>query len=1067
MKSVSTSVSNTLQQSLAVQSSVQVIAEWNMNRYSAIASITNNGVADYNPDIFPIESIAQPKRPKKGILKARVAELARASAIGAEGYVSGSYKDNVLGPRYVTASKDAKYKYWTSPAQSAGSSYVNTPSAISNVNPQILYTNLVWTNKIVIGVEDSYAAPSAWTIQITTDGTNWTTVATNPVLDASGRVTIYRQADNSWATTTYRENPMQIKGIKVNVTQMNKSKVFFNLIEVSPRLESDLSTFVKNWSVNSQLSDHSFVTPLGKASTNEGSVTLSNIDARFTNDNPSSLYYGLLDKGVKFDISLGISTDPYASPTKTYEWIKMGTLFSEDWGDQSREKTDVKLYDDSEHLKNIKPSPLYYENKTAAEIIWRVLDSIGYNNYNYEKIDSDVANLVPYFWTDGEKTVWDIINELCQPMQMAVYFDEYGVLQIKTRNTAYNLTKTVSWQFDAVTNGLKLADVVEANKTYDYEANVVNVAYRDTKVSDFNNGQPALESVWQPEDTTVLRATALFANITATSPSFKIDPADAKYWPYTGVVQMEGELMRYTAKGYTYYKGDGTMTSKYIRSEDERKELDRLQPSVAFKNYFNGYLWCGTTNRGIWNTVPKAHTVDASGYTKKYRTGSGAIKTWEGGWILQRGSSTVKMQTNNTFKGNTWYVASRGNQSDPRPYYWGTRFKFNAGYNGGVAGIAMCLGTNDSGYYLELFRTSLMTPGNRATQNEICFYVRDVNGNMKRYGPNNNKGAVFNVVPENWYDIDVSVATQASARIFSIFINGIFCFNVTVPSSGYPASGDTGRFGIFTRSYTSATFEYLYASTSAEVTQADEATVFDRITGGYQSLQAVDEFGYRVRDVGNFTSPRPNPAVADKYGKFFMDEFGAVAHEVREFDVKFSKVPVQHSRLYWSNETQVLCPEYNADPFGAKFILANRYRQNAVVSGEDTLTFGADNAVNQQAMIYGRVVNQADAQVVTVKDDIGVRRRGEVAVDIESDWIQTKAFAQDIADWIKLHWSTGADEVKVESFGNPLLQLGDVVSINHPLMNMSPSTHKYFVVEADHSYETGLKSTFVLRRAKI
>jgi hypothetical protein len=1072
MKSASAGIINNVQQSNHVQSAVQVIAEWNQNRYAAISSIKNGAgtVEDFNADLFPIDSIALPNRPKRGVLKARVSEGARTSGIGADGYISAGYKDNTSGTKYVVASDEAKYKYWTSPSQSAGSTYVVVTSAISNCQPTILYTNATWTNKIVVGLENSYASPTAWTVETSVDGTAWTTAATNPAPDSDGRVTLYRQANGTWGTTVYRDNPVQIKGLRLTVTSMNKSKVFFNLIELSPRLESDLSTYVEQWDAEHTMSDHSFVTPLGTVSANTAKVTLNNIDARFTNDNPTSLYYGLLDKGVDFRINIGISTDSYTTVSKTYEWVRMATMSSDDWEGQDRDNTTVSLVDGSVYLQTIKPNPVYFQQMTAAEIVWRLLDSIGFSNYAYEKIDSDSATLIPHFWTDGEKTMWEILQEFAQPFQMAFYFDEYGILQIKTRNTAYNLTKSVAWQFDAVTNGSKLADIVESNKTYDYEANVVNVGYRKTSVSDFNNGSPAMEIVWEPEDTTVLRASSLFTSMTSTSPSFKIDPKVAAAWPFTGVVQVEGEFIRYTSKAYVYYTGVGTTTAaKYITSEDEKKELDRLSPSLSFKNYYSGYLWCGTPNRGIWNSVAKAHNVDASGYTKKYRTGSGTVNTWDGGWLQQAGQSTVRMQTNSTFKSNTWYVASRGNTGDPRPYYWGTRMKFNSTVAGGAAGIAFCLGTNDSGYFLELFKTKMLNdnPTYLNTTFEVCLYVRQTDGSIKRFGSTDRRGVRMNIAPEVWYDIDVFMATNASSRVITVMINGVRQFGVTIPSTEYPSGGDTGRFGLFTRSYASASFEYLYASTSAEVTLADDATYFDRISGGYQSNQAIDEFGYRIRDTNKFSSTSPNAAVIDRYNKFFMDEFGPIVHEVREFDVKFSKSPVQHSRLYFSNETQVLCPEYNADPFSAKFILANRSRRNAVVNGEDSISFGADNIVNQRALVYGRTVTQDDEQIVTVKDTTGIRRRGEVAIDINSDWLQSEAAAKAVGDWIKLHWAGGADEVKIESFGNPFLQVGDLVSINDPLKNMTPSTHKYFVVEISHSYNKGLETDITLRRAKI
>lgn len=1067
MKTATLATIDNVKQSLVVQSGVQVIAEWNMNRYSPITSVTNLGVADFNPDLFPIDSITLPNRPKKGILKNRVSEISRTTGIGADGYVSAGYKDIVNGTRYLTASKDSKYKYWTSPAQSAGSTYVNTPAAISNVQPQILYTNLTWCNKIVIGVENSYAAPSAWTVQISTDGTAWTTIATNPTPDADGRVILYRQANATWSTTTYRDNPIQIKGLRISVTQMNKSKVYFNLIEMSPRIESDLSTYVKDWSADFDLSDHSFVTPLGQTSSNTGSVTLSNIDARFSNDNPTSLYYGLLDKGVEFRISMGISLDSYATVNKTYEWIRMATMVSDDWTGQDRDQTVVKLMDDAAYLQTVKPNPVYYEKKTAAEIIWRLLDSIGYTNYYYEKLDSDSATLVPHFWADGEKTVWDIINEFAQPMQMAIYFDEYGILQIKTRNTAYNITKSVAWPLDAVTNAPKLADIKNLDTTYDYEANIVNVNYKDTKVSEFNNGNPAMEVVWEPEGTVTLRASNLYNQMLSTHPSFKINPADAAVWPFTGVVQIEGEFIRYTAKGYSYYLANGTLATKYISSEDEKIELDRLNPTLGWKNYYNGFMWASLANRGLWNTVAKQHNVDASGYTCRYRTGSGSIVSSTFGWIKQPGTSEVMLRTNSNFVWNSWYNVYRGNGADPRPVWAGTRLKHNIDNGNGGVGLAVCQGTNDQAYHIEIVPTKLFTdhPTWLNNQYEISFYKRDSNGNMKRYGPNGGKGVRYNVAKDVWYDIDVAITTVLGGRVFAIFINGQLLFQATVPSA--EILPDTGRYGVFARANNSANFEYLYSTYGTEVPIPDEATIFDRITGGYQSNQAIDEFGYRWRDSTPLSSNISQQVIVDRYSKFAMDEFGAVVHEVREFDVKFSKAPVQHSRLYFSNEAQIICPQYVGDSFSAQFILGNRYRQNAVVSGEDTLTFGADAAVDQRLMIYGRTVTQDDEQTVTVKDDIGVRRRGEVSVDISSPWIQSKAAAQAIADWIKFHWSTGADEVSVDIFGNPFLQLGDVVSVNHPQRNMAASTHKYFVVGIKQSYSQGLQTSLTLRRAKI
>ena len=1071
MQTVTTPTLDAIRNNTAVQSAVRCIVEWNQNRYSPITSVTNT-VADKDPDIFPINSIVLPSRPVAGIVVARSTDAVRLAGLGAEGLSDDGYRDTATGPRYMAADPDAKYKYWSSPATSSGTGSM-TPSTIANCRPQVLYTNPTWANKIVVCFENSIAQPSIYTVEITTDGTNWTTISTTPTIASNGRVELYRQSGGTWTTTVSRDNAIQIRGVRINVTQMNKGGVYCDVIELSARFEVDVSDYVVDWDWTSELSDHSFIAPLGSASSNTGSIKLSNVDGRFTNDNSSSPYYGLMDKYADVRLDIGISVDAYTVTSKTYEWIRAFTGMAETWTGQDRDGTSLDVKDGSMYLQSIKPQPLFYEAMTIGEIIWRILDSVGFTSYAYERIDADSATLVPYYWSDGTKTVWEMIKELTVHTQSAVYFDEFGILQIKTRNTAYNLAKTPVWTLTSVPSAPRLPDIVKLNRTEDFEANVVNVAYQVAKVSDENNGVPIMETIWEPEGDVVLRASPLFASITSTSQSLKINPTHAKSWPFTGVMQIEGEFIRWVSKGYSYYLANGTMTSKYITSEDERKTLDKLNPNLSFKNFYNGYLWCGLANRGIWNSVAKAHNVDSTGWQCRYRTGTGAVTTWSGGFTQQPLTSTAKIKTNSTFKWNTWYVVSRGTAGSAYQRYVSTRMKFSndSGNPPGAAGIVLSPGPSDSGFFVELFKTSYMTPTAMQTTNELSFYTRSSGGVLKRFGPNGGKGVRLEVVPEKWYDIDVSIAQGGSSTTFVIAVNGIVRMTVVVPSADYPTEGNNGRYGMFSRGFINVDYEYFAGSTNAEYSMPDEPGEFDRLTGGYQSNQLISEFGYRTRVTTQYyprlNSTSPSTSIRDVYTAMAYDEFGAICHEVREYDVQFSKSPVLHSRLYFSNESQILCPQYVSDAFSAQFILGNKYRTNAVVNGEDLVSFGANNPVDQRILIYGRTVTQDDEKTYTVRNEPAILRRGEVALDVSSPWIQTEAAAKDLGTWITTHWSGGADEIEVESFGNPLLQIGDVVSINYPILNMGTSTHKYFIVGIEQSYSKGLTTTFKLRRAKI
>lgn len=146
---------------------------------------------------------------------------------------------------------------------------------------------------------------------------------------------------------------------------------------------------------------------------------------------------------------------------------------------------------------------------------------------------------------------------------------------------------------------------------------------------------------------------------------------------------------------------------------------------------------------------------------------------------------------------------------------------------------------------------------------------------------------------------------------------------------------------------------------------------------------------------------------------------------------------------------------------------ANTSRNNAVINGTDSVTFGIDNPVEQKFFVYGRPVSRSDDKKETVVNANAVKRRGEISVDFQSNWIQSQAAAKSLGDWINKHWSDGMDEYRIESFMNPLISIGDLVTLNHPKGGVTPATHKFYVVEVSHSYSEGMETSVVLRRVKL
>jgi len=1057
-------VNKLLKEGLAVTAKPLLIAEWNHNRYAGIQTIDNTP-AEYDEgndtEYYPIESIVDPLRPsKKGIAKARA---------GVEGTVT-EYTDRPSNTRFYVADYDDIYKYWSSPVASSLIGGLN--GFTKTVQPYVIYKTSSWTNKLYFLFETSAGCwPVDYDIQITTNGTTWTTVASDIIANSDGQVTIYRQANGTWGTTVYRDNPIQIKGVRLMVNTVSALKKYLEIIEMSARLEVDMTSTLMTADYNFTMSDTNFLTPLGNASSNTASVELSNIDGRYNNTNADSMFYGLIDKNVKMTYSLGIDQTPAGG--SGFSYIRQFTMYVDNWQGQGEESCTVSLKDASKFMQEIKPPKMFFEQMTIGRIVWQLCDVIGFSDYSYEKIDDDKATLVPYFWTDGEKSIWEIFSNLAVTTQSAIYFDEFGVLQILTRDRAYNIGNPIAWQLDGVKDGTKQPDIVEMSQAYDYEANNVTVRYSKTSISDMVRRVPKMDVVWQPEGDVVLRSSQLRETMNSTQDFIRMTGSEAAVWPYQGIVEIEGELMRYGTKGYWYYNKSGVLTFKALKNADEKKQIDEelSSPELAYKNYFSG--WYGSVERGLWNTYPAVHKDDASGYGVKVASYNGDYKTWTGGFVLNKDQSTISLKATTKTNINTCYVASRGSETDKSIWYVGTRVRFrDSGYNNGMAGIAFNLGTKDKGYFLELCRTDRL-PGGRKYQNECNFYIRRSTGKLERFGPDKGKGVAMAISKNVWYDIDIAIRMENGVygdpgalvgHVIQVSINGIPTMTFTIPVAKKEPL--TGRFGVFTRGSTHADFEYLYGNGTTEDLHIDSTAMFDRIRGGIVSSQADSEWVYKWHYTSHIVKKRKKFLWA-RYAQRFFDDFGPIGHEVREFDVQFEKFPAVHSNLYFSNTSQVINPEYTADPFGAKFILSNAYRSNAVLNGEDTLTFGADNPVTQQMMIYGRTVNKEEEKTIVSKNEDAIRRRGIVETEVQSDWIQTEAAAQALADWITYHWADGCDEVEATIFGNPLIQLGDIVSINYPQKDFDPVTHRYFVVGIRRGFNGGFDDTeLTLRRVK-
>lgn len=1112
----STTLKNALNNGYVLKAVPELIAEWNHNRYGGIASVDNvpaDATVNPFPGEFPIKSIVDPNRPRAGIIKARTAsegqyanqQWTRTQQPNGEGaFTSEDYSDSPTIRRYYTVSEDSIYKYWCSPGQSSATinaTYGGYTFATGfEVQPTVVYKVASLTNKIVVGFENAWAWPVSYDIQTTTNGTTWTTVASNLAPNADGRVIVYRQANGTYTTTLTRGNSIRILGVRLVVRAMNKASSHLSLIELSARLEMDLSDRLEEWESTMDISDSNFITPLGKASSNTGSVTLFNSDGYLNNDNDDSPFYHLIDDNVLMTLNLVYDLTSYGG---SLESIRQFTMHVENWSSVTGETITATLKDSSKFYQEQKIPPMLLENITVGEAVWRICDAVGFNDFVYTPTAQAAATSIPFFWVNPDDSIWEIFTSLAEATQTAIFFDEYNYLQIKTRAAAFDEQGTIDWDFDATDDNGKLADIITTEDSYTFESNTVDITYKNTHISDWQNGFPVMEAVWQPDTDFVLRASPLVVSATASDTQIKIRQSDAIVWPYSGLFSINGEIIKYDAKKYQYYNKSKVAVTTWVASKDEKDNVDKKlsDEGLAYKNAFTGTL--RVVERGYGWTSPRAHSVDVTGYTQRIVKDKVAATTATSGiFVSNPQMGTARMSTDLArFPLSSWVVAYHGAPTDEVPKYYGTKLRMDAartGGNRGACGLAFNLGPSESGYYVEVVGTPYFSETGaiqRKVQQEVNFYVRKTDGTMQRYASVSSTGATNSAttgVPvlistDVFYTLDVALFVDVSGQHYiTVYINGTVAMRVILGASALPLSG---RYGLFTRGGITVDYEYLYAVDNdvvgAGIETPDNIGSWDYLGGGYSNNQLTEEWTYGVRTAYHRVGKK-NVPYKQKYNQYFYDEFAPIAREVREMDVKFSKFPVQHSRIYSTNSTQAVVAEYTPTPFGAKFFIANSSRYNAVLNGEDTLYFGSENPITQSLFIYGRMIIQdenatetvsaddprrdaetftdTDMQTVIVKNEDRIRRSGVQAVEIDNRWIQSKGEAQALANWIINHWSTGTDNIIISTFGNPLVTIGDIVTVNYPDKSMEKATHRYFVTSVSRSWDNGLSTKYSLRR---
>lgn len=496
-------------------------------------------------------------------------------------------------------------------------------------------------NKIVVKFEKFHYVPANCDVIITKqDGT---VITLDDVSVPSNGNLVLNYNGTSWSSSAISEpmtfaSPIQIKSIRVTTAAPGAGRII-GLIEISAKWVKDISSDVVSFDIAKESSSSSEdLLPVGKITSNSFTASL----AKYNQDNlriveynresnwsttPSvdDLIYLVKNAEVTPFLKVFHANGAITSGSVKYDKVVQGTYYLDTFEISRFGDSQITALDGSKYLMETIAPDILCEDYPVTSIIMRLLDTVGFTNYNFnvlmsgsDVVDNSVPNL-KYWWTDDTKTVWECIQELCRDIQMNAFFDENNVLQFYTRDYLYT-KDTVNWEFYYSKEGNKLPNIEEFSKKEIASANQVKINWRTPLSSLYTQ---SAGNLWA-SGVSFLTSGGLLYAIQESTPAelvnFHIDLETIdKYsnlqstFNFNGYFLIDSEIFEYDAIQYEYVQTDdstNTYLTAWIGSEADWAKYRALSKTDPV--YFRPTGKYRIKERGALGTSPAFHSATGS-----------------------------------------------------------------------------------------------------------------------------------------------------------------------------------------------------------------------------------------------------------------------------------------------------------------------------------------------------------------------------------------------------------------------------------------------------------------------
>lgn len=384
--------------------------------------------------------------------------------------------------------------------------------------------------------------------------------------------------------------------------------------------------------------------------------------------------------------------------------------------------------------------------------------------------------------------------------------------------------------------------------------------------------------------------------------------------------------------------------------------------------------------------------------------------------------------------------------SKPAHYAFGTTmfFKATTAESKQSGGIGFFVSpTGNTGYFLNI-RTTETASTRGETEVKLIKVNKGNNINVPDSQVLNTASQIKGIYGPQSYKIDINVKVTDNKISFIIFVNG---FKITASDTQKNPSSilndilsRTSNVALYA-SLGTTNFDYVYAMpiTADKYNTSELLNIYDDDFASATSSIAYGDLFITGLANTNVGSDKP-----------FIQEFGPVAREIRNIQFRYSTTPAFPKYPTTAANRFVKILGTNLSSFNAEIYLLNNAGTYIPLNSDTKTTVSIlGNSIDQSSPL--EYMDEEINQYVT-----------QEPITFNSKWIQKYDDAKNLSTWIKSQLKNQQLKVLINVFGNPLISVGDVISISHSLSELS-GTEKFLVTNVSQSWDGGLETSIQAR----